>query len=268
MKKGLTICSIKIIIKEKLRQAQKKEGILMKKHIYITLDTETCGSLGNPLVYDIGYTVHDREGNIYEKRSYVIREIFYGEREKMRTAYYADKLPQYRKGVKSGKWNVASFWSIRKELFSLMKDYKVKAIIAYNAGFDVRALNSTLNYLTKFKEKEQTFFNKNTTIWCSWGMSCQTLLKQKNYFKDAIKHNWISDAGNVQTSAETAFRYINKDSSFEESHTALEDAIIETAIFAKCIKTKKKMDREILTMPWRIPQPEFKEYYKNFMQTA
>lgn len=235
----------------------------MNKHFYITLDTETCGSLGKPLVYDLGYTIHDRYGNIYEKRSYVVREIFYGEKEKMKSAYYADKLPLYKKGIREGKWNIASFWSIRRELFSLMKEYKVKAVIAYNAGFDTKALNNTLNYLTKFKEKEQTFFNENTTIWCSWGMACQTLLRQKNYFKNAVENEWVSEAGNVKTSAETSFRYINKDFSFEESHTALEDAIIETAIFAKCIATHKKMDRKILVMPWKIPQPEFKKYCEN-----
>ena len=233
---------------------------MANKHYYVTLDTETCGSLSSPLVYDIGYTIHDRYGNIYEKRSYVVREIFYGEREKMKSAYYADKLPTYKEGIKQGKWNIASFWSIRRELFSLMKEYKIKAVVAYNAGFDTRALNNTLNYLTKFKEKEQTFFNKETTIWCSWGMACQTLLKQKNYFKNAVKYNWVSDAGNVKTSAETSFRYINKEIDFEEEHTALSDAIIETAIFASCIRTHKKMDRKILTMPWKIPQPDFKKY--------
>ena len=33
----------------------------MNKHFYLTLDTETCGSLKQPLVYDIGFTIHDKE---------------------------------------------------------------------------------------------------------------------------------------------------------------------------------------------------------------
>lgn len=231
----------------------------MRKHMYMTLDTETCGSLGSPLVYDLGFTIHDREGNIYEKRSYVVREIFYGEWKKMKTAYYAEKLPQYREGIRNGQWNVASFWTVRKELFSLMRDYKVKAVIAYNASFDCRALDSTLNYLSKFEEK-QTFFNKSVKIWDTWHMACQTILRQKKFFGQAVNNEWVSEAGNVKTSAETAFRYINKDTDFTEAHTALEDAIIETAIFSKCIKTKKKMNREIIYNPWKIPQPEFKEF--------
>lgn len=228
-----------------------------RKNYYLTLDTETCGSLGSPLVYDIGFTIHDKKGNIYESRSYVIREIFYGEWKKMRTAYYAEKIPAYKEGIKTGKWIVKSFWEIRKEIFSLMKEYNVKAIVAYNAGFDTRALNSTLNYLSKFDEK-QTFFNEKTVIWCSWGMSCQTIFKQKTFFKLANREAWVSDAGNVKTSAEIAHRYINRDFSFEEAHTALEDALIETKIFAKCFACHKHMDKIILTMPWRIPQNDFK----------
>ncbi len=228
-----------------------------RKNYYLTLDTETCGNLGNPLVYDIGFTIHDKKGNIYESRSYVVREIFYGEWKKMRTAYYAEKIPAYKEGIKTGKWIVKSFWEIRKEIFSLMREYNVKAVVAYNAGFDTRALNSTLNYLSKFDEK-QTFFNEKTVIWCSWGMSCQTILKQKTFFKLAIRESWVSDAGNVKTSAEIAHRYINRDFSFEEAHTALEDALIETKIFAKCFACHKHMDKIILAMPWRIPQTDFK----------
>ena len=232
---------------------------MTKKHFYLTLDTETCGSLGSPLVYDIGFTIHDRIGNIYEKRSYVVREIFYGQWKKMKTAFYANKLPAYRDGIKKGLWNVASFWAIRKEIFSLMKDYNVKAVIAYNAGFDVRALNSTLNFLSKFDE-EQTFFSKKVVIWDTWHMSCQTVLLQKKFFKTASENEWVSDCGNVKTSAEVAYRQLADEPNFEEAHTALEDALIETFIFAKCIATHKKMNREIIATPWRIPQPPFKAY--------
>ena len=240
---------------------------MAKKHLYITLDTETCGGFGNPLVYDIGYVIHDNTGTIYEQRSYVVREIFYGEWKKMRSAYYANKLPKYREGIKSGKWNVASFWTIRKELYSLIKEYKIKAVIAYNAGFDCRALSCTLNYLSKFEEK-QIFFNESIPVWDSWGMACQTILRQKRFFGQAVENNWVSQAGNVKTSAEISYRYIDNNSQFEESHTALEDALIEAVIFSKCIATKKKMNRTIQSMPWKIPQPDFKKFVEQLEKTA
>jgi DNA polymerase III epsilon subunit-like protein len=229
-----------------------------RKNYYITIDTETCGDFGCPLTYDIGFTIHDKKGNIYEKRSYVVPEIFYGQWKKMRTAYYANKIPMYREGIKSGKWIVKSFWDIRKEIFHLIKKYNVKAVIAYNAGFDVRALNSTLEFLTKFEAKP--FFNEKTKIYCSWGMACETILRQKTFFKIANAEKWVSECGNVKTSAEVAYRYINHLHDFEEAHTALNDAIIETAIFAKCVGSHKKMTKNIMVMPWKIPQPDFKAY--------
>ena len=232
-----------------------------RKNYYITIDTETCGSLGEPLVYDIGFTIHDKKGNIYESRSYVVSEIFYKEYKKMKTAYYAEKIPEYKRGIKEGKWTVKSFWYIRKEIYSLMKAYNIKAVVAYNAGFDTRALNCTLNDLSKFDD-EQTFFNEKTAIWCSWGMSCETIFKQKTFLRIAKQENWVSDAGNVKTSAEIAYRYINRKFKFEEAHTALEDAIIETAIFSKCISTHKKMTKTIINMPWRIPQDDFKNLFE------
>ena len=232
-----------------------------RKNYYITIDTETCGNLGEPLVYDIGFTIHDKKGNIYESRSYVVSEIFYKEYKKMKTAYYAEKIPEYKRGIKEGKWTVKSFWYIRKEIYSLMKAYNIKAVVAYNAGFDTRALNCTLNYLSKFDDG-QTFFNEKTAIWCSWGMSCETIFKQKTFLKLAKQENWVSDAGNVKTSAEIAYRYINRKFEFEEAHTALEDAIIETAIFSKCISTHKKMTKTIINMPWRIPQDDFKNLFE------
>lgn len=232
-----------------------------RRNYYITIDTETCGNLGEPLVYDIGFTIHDKKGNIYESRSYVVSEIFYKEYKKMKTAYYAEKIPEYKRGIKEGKWTVKSFWYIRKEIYSLMKAYNIKAVVAYNAGFDTKALNCTLNYLSKFDD-EQTFFNEKTAIWCSWGMSCETIFKQKTFLRLAKQKNWVSDAGNVKTSAEIAYRYINRKFEFEEAHTALEDAIIETAIFSKCVSTHKKMTKTIINMPWRIPQDDFKNLFE------
>jgi hypothetical protein len=230
-----------------------------RRSYYITIDTETCGNLSEPLVYDIGFTIHDKKGIIYEARSYVVREIFYGQWKKMRTAYYANKIPNYKAGIKEGKWVVESFWKIRREIFSLMREYNIKAIVAYNAGFDTRALDSTLNFLSKF-ESGQTFFNEKTVIWCSWGMACETIFKQRTFFKVANRENWVSECGNVRTSAEIAHRYITRELGFEEAHTALEDAMIETAIFAKCCGCHKKMTKVIINMPWRLPQDDFRTY--------
>ena len=63
----------------------------------MVVDVETAGQFGNSLVYDIGYAIADKQGNIYETRSFIIKEIFYNV-ELMSSAYYARKIPMYLKG--------------------------------------------------------------------------------------------------------------------------------------------------------------------------
>ena len=46
-----------------------------RKYIMV-LDVETTGNIGFPLVYDLGFAIVDKKGNIYEERSFVISEIF------------------------------------------------------------------------------------------------------------------------------------------------------------------------------------------------
>ena len=48
---------------------------------FIVLDTETANKVEQPLPYDFGWVVTDRKGNIYENRSYVISEIYCGQRD-------------------------------------------------------------------------------------------------------------------------------------------------------------------------------------------
>ena len=79
-----------------------------RKNYYLILDTETCPKMPldevkpfNMLVYDIGWQVADIKGNVYVKRSFIVDEIFYGEREKMKSAYYYNKIAQYEEDIKN-----------------------------------------------------------------------------------------------------------------------------------------------------------------------
>ena len=68
-----------------------------------------------------------------------------------------------------------------------------------------------------------------------------------------IENNWLTDSKKYyKTSAETAFRFCENIVDFEESHTAIEDAEIETKLFAKSTKkTKHKFEIGIIFFPFR-----------------
>ena len=89
-----------------------------RRHIYgICLDTETANTIqteggldmSNVLFYDLGFQVIDSHGRTYGKKfSFVNSDIFYHEKELMKSAYYAKKIPQYLNDILEGKRIVAN----------------------------------------------------------------------------------------------------------------------------------------------------------------
>lgn len=237
-----------------------------RKTYYVVLDTETANGimvndkldLTQSLVYDMGYAIIDKKGNIYKKRSFVNADIFCDYKEMMKSAYYAEKIPQYWEDIKNGTREIKSIYKIRKEVKDLMNKYNVKKVGAYNMGFDKRALNNVMRYTTK--SFCRWFFPFGTEFFCIWHLATQTLLQQKTFFKMAEKNDWFSEKGNLLTNAEVTYNYIKKMSDFKEEHKGLEDVRIEIEIMAHCFKQHKKMNTNINTSCWRLVQKAYKEY--------
>lgn len=222
-----------------------------KKYIMV-LDVETAGGLGNPLVYDIGFAVTDKKGNVYDSRSFVIKEIF-EDKKLMSTAYYAEKVPKYLQDIEDGKRQVVTFQEMRNEMLKMLEAFSVKTIAAYNLNFDKRALGNTMKYLTG-KEKFLTSAQKGLEMLCLWSLACEVLYTQKLFRKVAEEQGWTTEKGNLRTSAEIGHRYITGEYDFEEEHTGLEDVFIEIGIMAKAFRQNKKHLSGIISHPWRIPQ--------------
>ena len=124
------------------------------------LDTETANTLDDPLVYDIGLAVVDKTGKVYECYSFVIYEIFCKCKDLMQTAYYSDKLENYKDDIANGLRKIVTFATARSVVYRLCNKYNIKAIIAHNTRFDLNALNTTQRY---YRFKKKVFF----TIWSS-----------------------------------------------------------------------------------------------------
>lgn len=227
------------------------------KEYFLVIDTETCNTIEQPLPYDIGYAICDREGNIFEERSFVVAETFLDLSETMKSAYFAEKIPNYWNDIKNGTRIIKPLWKIRKQVFEDMKKYNVKKVGAYNMGFDKRALNNVMRYASK--SWCRWFFPFGTEFFCIWSMACQTLLNTKSYIDFATRNGLESEKGNILTSAESCYKFLKNNIDFVESHTGLEDVKIEVEIMARCFKTHKKMDKKINTACWRLPQRKRKE---------
>lgn len=226
-----------------------------RKHYIMMLDVETAGGFDQKLVYDFGFAIADKQGNIYEEHSFVIEEIF-TQTELMNSAYYSEKLPLYHEGLETGKFTMVSFFEAREIFLDLMEKYRVKTISAYNLNFDMDALSKTFNYLMTGTVDKKYYFltraQKEINLLCTWSLACETIFKQKTFAQKAFENGAYSAAGNYKTSAEVAYRYITDDWAFEEEHTGLADVRIEVEIMAKCFRQKKKTLSGILSHPWRI----------------
>lgn len=202
------------------------------------------------IVFDIGYTIADKKGNILAKRRHLVQEVF-TDMNVMRHAHYFNKYPEYLMEITRGEVDILPWIEIIQEMERDIFNYGVKEVYAYNMAFDKRAINDThriVGHRNNFNMWKMYDLKTN----CLWGMACETILQQKAFINVAIDNEWTSEIGNIKTSAETAYRFITQSYDFEEAHTALDDAIIETAIMARCFRSHKKMSFGIIPQPWRL----------------
>lgn len=269
----------------------------MRRKYYLILDTETATvpfagtiarneqekkniAIAKPLVYDIGWTISDRQGNIIKKENYLVQETFFVP-QVFNTAYYRDKRPQYMEMF--GKREIEALpWNNIIEI--LLQDCRnADFVCAYNAAFDfkkaipftekyIKALYS--NYYQKWEDRQiksckqivngcnnaknekylEPIFelrNEEFPIVDLWGLACQRLINNKRYKDYCLKNGLLTQSGlYFKSSAETSFQYLAKEYNFIESHTALDDALIETKILAKALQ-KGKVFPMISAFPFR-----------------
>lgn len=215
-----------------------------KRHIYgLMIDTETANSMDVPLVYDIGYQIIDSKGRKYEERSFVVKDIFCDEREIMRTAYYAKKIPQYVEDIRNGSRLLLPLANIKRIIQADIENYNCKFICAHNARFDYKSIHTTQRWLTK--SKWRYFFPKGLVWYDTMKMSNDVIVPMKMYQRFCEKNGYLTKAGKPRKTAEILYRYIINDNTYIEEHKGLQDVDIERQIFAYCVRQKKKMNKKL-----------------------
>lgn len=255
-----------------------------KKKLFCVVDTETCSmsfineiandnaeikkkiAIARPLVYDFGYCICDRQGNIYDKKQFLIAEVF-AVPQVFNTAYYAEKRPIYLEMLQRGEITIKP-WNEVMEIF-ISDLEKVDAVGAFNSMFDFKkAIPFTELYISKlyspdyqqweaiqrkicariatekntaknpeFETDVFRFRGKSYNLFDLWGLATTHLLDNATYKTECLKHNLLTSSGTFfKSSAESTYQYLCDKYDFEEAHTALEDAIIESFILSKIAK--------------------------------
>lgn len=239
-------------------------------------------AIAKPLIYDLGWKVIDAQGRTYARKNYLISEIF-SVPAIFDTAYYASKRCVYLEKLAKGEITLTDWKTASAELVEDMD--ACVAVGAYNSMFDYKKaipftdlyisklyspdFHDWLNYQNKklpwlarghknenpngFDETIFRFRGKEYPLFDLWGLSCRHILNCDEYKNMCLDNDWQTASGKYfKTSAETAFRFFSETLDFEEAHTAIDDAEIESLLFAEiCKRTKKKFEMGIIYFPFR-----------------
>jgi hypothetical protein len=202
----------------------------MRKNVYCTLDTETVGGASAPTgMYNLGCTIHDKDGNIFATCSLLVMEHY----EEIKNDDYAKKnFAIYEQRLVAGQITaVATERQALEIVRSLCHFYGVKYVMAYNSAFDFTK--------TICRELLDEFEFIDLYL-----MALQTITHLKAYQKFCVDNNFKSRSGkNCATSAESVYAFITDNADYIEEHTALSDALIEMEIFVRCYAMHKKFTK-------------------------
>lgn len=211
-----------------------------KKKYYMVLDTETVADARIP--FDIAWTVIDRKGEIIEQSNYFTEEIVgnpTGLYLVAKDSFSKSKAQFYFDTATANPEMITSFEDIIADMKHSIRTWNNAAVVAYNARFDVNAINNYARSLNL-----NSVFTDESEIWDLWNIALYSLCNSKNYVEFSLINNFITEAGNVKSSAEAVFNYLLKDGTFEEAHTALADTEIEAKILYACFKRHKKLQKD------------------------
>ena len=238
-------------------------------------------AIARPLIYDMGWTITNRKGEILEQKQYLVAETF-SVPAVFNTAYYAEKRPLYLEKLSNGEITVMPWNEIMKIFIADLQN--VDSVGAYNSMFDFKkAIPFTELYIQKlyspyYYEWEQTqrnlcyrianepyrknedkecdpdnfsFRGENYPLFDLWGLSTAHLLNTVTYKKKCLENDMLTASGTYfKTSAEASYRYLKDKYDFDEAHTALEDALIETFILSEIAK-RSAITIGIIFFPFR-----------------
>jgi len=214
-------------------------------------DTETIGLPPRNFIYDFGWIITDRYGNIKKERNFLIEEVI-TDGKKMMGAFYARKIfNHYIPALDHNDIKLTPLCDVMRVMYSDLEE--CTTIAAYNIGFDLSALTNTVDIL----QHQEPLMLDGLKILCLWNFACNVLLSNKKYQTTARANGWRSKAGNYKTTAEHTYRYITGENNFIEKHTALDDCMIENQIMAASFAKKQTIPYgEFNNAPWRKAQPQ------------
>lgn len=211
------------------------------RKVFAILDIETITDAR--LAFDIAWIVKDSKGNTLESRNYLVREVMntpFASILIRRDSFMKNKADFYMDGIAFDSFDIASLASIQCDFMDIALRYNAKIVMcAYNAKFDYSVLNDNMQAYYGMD-----FFDSSVEIVDIMTMALATICDTNKFVRWCQLTNHVTAKGNVQTNAETVYAYLTRDSDFVEAHHALQDCEIESEIYFKARKYRKKHHKQ------------------------
>lgn len=235
---------------------------MYKEKRFLICDTETVGLNNRAFIYDFAYVIATRKRIIIE-RSFLIREVITNPRtmlfamnnKKWRQSFGGKIFSHYIPKLATGKLSVHGWRDVIDYLREDMLTYDVQVFSAYNLKFDTGAMTRTQSHICDGGK----VLDYKPDMLDLWLFACVAVCNTQLYHDVARQLGrelgWITKTGNVRTTAEKTYAFLSGDYDFIESHTALEDALMETEILQRLLAKKKTIPyNRGDAMPWRFAQ--------------
>lgn len=139
---------------------------------------------------------------------------------------------------------MATTYEIRKAMLDTIEKWGIKEVAAHNARFDYNALNVTQRYTTASRFRYWFPFD-SVEIWDTMKMAQDVICQMPTYKKFCQENGYVLKNGQPRKTAEILWRFISGNNDFEESHTGLEDVLIEAEIMFYCFRQHKPMRKAL-----------------------
>lgn len=197
--------------------------------------------------YNIGYLIGNNKGDTFQERSFALPQTIWENLANCRQAREMThkNVEEILNDFGSGDERKYDYSSIADFIEIFQNDlarFKIKEIWAYNCPFDRTAIKN-LYGIVPMPEVE----------WCDiWSAVTYSRCMTQKYVNWCIEHGFVTEKGNIKTSAEVVYAYMTKNPTFCEEHTGLADCHIEYELFQWAKSSKQKMVKKHPTPIWKV----------------
>lgn len=195
----------------------------------IIFDTETT-DITKCFCYDLGYIVLDTETKeIKIEREFIIEQIW-SNKALFESAYYAEKRELYISKMRGKKAQLTKWGYAIGRMIQDIKTFKVSNFYAYNSDFDTKVFDFNADW---YKTRNPLDYGETFDI---WGYTSELIKngKANDYVDFVAKNEIFTENGNISNNADTWGKYLYG-LAWNEEHTALADAKIESKILEMCV---------------------------------